>query len=256
MEINWFEIVAQIINFGIVLFILQKLLYKPVMKVMKDREDGIALALNHADQKMNEAQELIERYEQKIEESQAEEEKILNAARKEASRVKETLIESYKEEAEEKRIAFQNDLKQEKEQFIDALGKSLGKNAVKLAGHILTSMSEQDIKKLVFDEFIKKIKDLKLDSSDDSIKMTEDKPQYDFLILTSAEEVLEDDKKRLKRVIDEKIANDVNINYKVDESLVIGYELKFETFTLSSNIKKYLEEAEKNVLKILNEQLE
>src|SRR5665648_77011 len=35
MQISWFEIVAQIINFFIILFILQKLLYKPVENSIK-----------------------------------------------------------------------------------------------------------------------------------------------------------------------------------------------------------------------------
>lgn len=254
MEINWFEIVAQIINFAILLIILKKLLYKPVMKVMKNREDAIAESLNHADQKIHEAQALIESYEQKLTEIQGEEETILKTARQEALQIKESLIESYRNEAEEKRIAFLNDLKGEKEQFVEALRQSLGENAVKLAGHVLTSISEEEIEKMMFDTFIEDIKNL--NSIEDSGKTggEQEKSHGGLLTLRSAKELSEDDKRRLEKTVN--ISDFSGINYKVDQSLVIGYELKFETFTISSNIKKYLEESEKNVLKILDEQLE
>jgi hypothetical protein len=36
-----------------------------------------------------------------------------------------------------------------------------------------------------------------------------------------------------------------DIVYKVDKKLILGYELKLETFTLHASIKKYIEEFEK-----------
>lgn len=254
MEINWFEIVAQIINFGILLIILKKLLYKPVLTMMKNREDEIAASLSHADQKLQEAEDLIESYEQKLKNTELAEEKILQTARKEALQIKENLIESYKDEAQEKRIAFLNDLKGEKEQFSDALGKSLVENAVKLADHILIAIGDLDLKELVFEAFIEKIKTLDHHAIDDSGAIAEE--QERLLTLTSAEELTADDKIRLERSLSEKISDSLSIDYKVDERLVIGYELKFETFTIASNIKKYLEESERNVLNVLDEQLE
>jgi len=64
MNINWFEIIAQIVNFFILLFILKKLFYKPVIKAMKDREERIDNIREEATKKREEADELIQQYKQ------------------------------------------------------------------------------------------------------------------------------------------------------------------------------------------------
>lgn len=43
-------LVAQIVNFGILLFILKKLLYKPILKVLKERKDLIAKNLKDSEE--------------------------------------------------------------------------------------------------------------------------------------------------------------------------------------------------------------
>ena len=48
-------LVAQIINFLIILFILKKFLYKPVLDTLKKREDSIKEGLKQAEESIDEA---------------------------------------------------------------------------------------------------------------------------------------------------------------------------------------------------------
>ena len=66
MQIEWFEIIAMIINFFLTLFILQKLLYKPVVKAMDERQERIQKAQIEAEAKMEDAKKLISDYDKKI----------------------------------------------------------------------------------------------------------------------------------------------------------------------------------------------
>ncbi len=45
MLINWFTVVAQIINFLILVWLLKRFLYKPVLKAIDEREKKIAAQL-------------------------------------------------------------------------------------------------------------------------------------------------------------------------------------------------------------------
>ena len=56
MLINWFTVVAQIINFLILIWLLKRFLYKPVLKAIHDREKKIAAQLQDAEAKKTEAQ--------------------------------------------------------------------------------------------------------------------------------------------------------------------------------------------------------
>ncbi|UJF16458.1 hypothetical protein LZ578_04960 [Jeotgalibaca sp. MA1X17-3] len=72
MEISWFEIAAQIVNFFVLLIILQYFFYKPITKAMADRKERILKAEKAADSKMSEAEELIKTYDDKIEDIESE----------------------------------------------------------------------------------------------------------------------------------------------------------------------------------------
>ena len=56
MPINWFTVVAQAINFLILVWLLKRFLYKPILHAIDEREKGIATQLAEAEAKKNEAQ--------------------------------------------------------------------------------------------------------------------------------------------------------------------------------------------------------
>ena len=53
---GWFTIVAQAINFLILVWLLKRFLYKPILHAIDEREKGIATQLAEAEAKKAEAQ--------------------------------------------------------------------------------------------------------------------------------------------------------------------------------------------------------
>ena len=56
MPIDWFTVVAQAINFLILVWLLKRFLYKPILHAIDEREKGIATQLAEAEAKKAEAQ--------------------------------------------------------------------------------------------------------------------------------------------------------------------------------------------------------
>ena len=56
MLINWFTVFAQAINFLILVWLLKRFLYKPILHAIDEREKGIATQLAQAEAKVAEAQ--------------------------------------------------------------------------------------------------------------------------------------------------------------------------------------------------------
>ncbi|MCD4682503.1 MAG: F0F1 ATP synthase subunit B, partial [Bacteroidales bacterium] len=77
------------IAFGLLLWILAKFAWKPIMKGLKEREDSIDEALNEANKAREEMKELKFSNEQLLKEAKEARDDILRDARK----VKETIIE-------------------------------------------------------------------------------------------------------------------------------------------------------------------
>lgn len=246
MQISWFEIIAQIINFFVLLFVLQKLFYKPVTKAMEDRQERIHKAEVEAEEKMDEAKELISEYDEKIADIEKEKREILDDARAQAQEKRESLLKDYREEAENKRKVYLNEIEDEKENFINNLRKNLGESAVKIASHILDTISSKELEDEVFNTFMENLKGLKNNLSDKEV-LKEEK----HLNLHTSRNLSEDEKQSIENTLKEQLDNLEEINYEIDDSLILGYELNLETYTLHTNIKNYLDQIENDIIKNL-----
>ena len=62
MLINWFTVIAQIVNFLILVFLLKYFLYDRIVKAMDEREQRIQLRLKEAEEKKQEADQEARSY--------------------------------------------------------------------------------------------------------------------------------------------------------------------------------------------------
>ncbi len=245
MNISWFEIIAQIINFFIILFLLQKLLYKPILNVMAARQERIQKSQIEADEKMDEAEKLMNQYNKKMADIQKEKQDIMDGARKEAEEKKEALLENYRQEAESKRNAYLKEIDDEKERFIANLRKKLGSGAVAIASHIVSTVSSKDLDKEVFQRFVANLKDLgqeipNMESLDE-----------ETIDIYSARELSDDEKKTVEDVLNKQIQHIQQIEYRIDPDLIVGYEMHLQTYTVHASVKNYLDEIEQDIIKNL-----
>ena len=88
-------IIWMTLAFGLLLWILAKFAWKPIMKGLKEREESIDEALNAANKAREEMKELKFSNEQLLKEAKEERDNLLREARK----VKDTIIEEAREKA-------------------------------------------------------------------------------------------------------------------------------------------------------------
>ncbi len=65
MKINWFTLIAQVINFLVLMWLLKRYLYKPILKAIDERENKIVVQLKDADAKKAEAEKERDEFDQK-----------------------------------------------------------------------------------------------------------------------------------------------------------------------------------------------
>ena len=246
MTISWFEILAQIINFFVLLAILQFLFYKPVMKAMEDRKERILSEEKAAKAEMDKAKSLIHNYRDKINNIEEEKEKMLLTYKEEAKEVKEEMLKKYKDEADQKRENYLKEIQEEKDSFIETLRQDLGSSAVAIAKKVLQSISTADLENEVYKLFIKDIDNLKENLQKD--EMLEDVRQ---IVVSSSKPLNNEQEREIRRSLRRNLYKVNNISFKVDDSLVLGYEINLETFTIHNSVKNYLNEVESNIKKML-----
>lgn len=110
------------LSFGLVLFLLKKYAWKPILKMLKEREAAIDEALHAADKAREEMKNLVADNERLLKEAKEERDAILAEARKirdkmmdearqKANEESQRIVESAKERIENEKLAALVDLK-------------------------------------------------------------------------------------------------------------------------------------------------
>ncbi len=149
-----------ILSFSILLWILAKFAWKPIMKGLKEREDTIDEALNAANKTKEEMKELKFSNEQLLKEAKEERDNILRDAR----HVKENIIEEAKEKANEEANRIVDNakeaIKHEKMAAITEMKNELASLSIEIAEKILKDeLSATDKQKKLIDKLIKDVSD-------------------------------------------------------------------------------------------------
>jgi F-type H+-transporting ATPase subunit b len=148
-----------VISFSVILFILKKFAWKPILKALKDREITIDTALKSADRAKEEMEQLKADNEKIIKEAKNERDNLL----KDARQVKDKIISEAKQKAnsEAKKIITGAKVKieSEKEAALDEIKNQVAVFSIEIAEKILKKKLEKtkDQKELI-DELIDEIK--------------------------------------------------------------------------------------------------
>lgn len=141
-------IVWMLIIFGIVLFILRKFAWKPILNALKDREDSISQALNSAEEAKKEVAGLKADNEKIIAEARQEKSIIL----REAKEIKEKIITEAREKAAEETnksiVLAKQQIEAEKTAAINEMKRQVAELSVLIAEKVirkeLSNKAEQE----------------------------------------------------------------------------------------------------------------
>ena len=132
-----------VISFSMILFILKKFAWKPILKALKDREITIDTALKSADKAKEEMEQLKADNEKIIKEAKSERDNLL----KDARQVKDKIISEAKQKAKSDAKKIIEDAKgkieSEKEAALDEIKNQVAGFSVEIAEKILKKKLEK-----------------------------------------------------------------------------------------------------------------
>jgi len=100
MLIDWFTVVAQVFNFLILVWLLRRFLYKPILDAIDAREKRIAAELADADAKKAEARQERDEFTRRNEDFDRQRAALLNKAVDEAKAERQRLLDEARKESE------------------------------------------------------------------------------------------------------------------------------------------------------------
>jgi F-type H+-transporting ATPase subunit b len=110
---TWFIVLAQVINFLILVWLLKRFLFKPILHAIDEREKGIAAQLAEAEAKKAEAQKERDDFQHKNEAFDQERAALLIKATDEAKTERQRLLDEAHKDADSLRVKRQEALRNE-----------------------------------------------------------------------------------------------------------------------------------------------
>ena len=149
---------AQIINFLIIFYLLKRFLYKPVLGMLKKREDKIQEGLKQAEESRVALEKTLEEEKKILGKAQDEAKKIIEESKSQATQVAQNIEENTKKQAERILLEAKEQINQESK----ATEQRLSEKVSLLAENMLTKslegfLGEKEQKQIVT-KAIKKIK--------------------------------------------------------------------------------------------------
>ena len=100
MSIHWYQLLFQIINFGILILVLKKFFYRPIITIINQRNKKIEDSIKAADANLKEKAKIEEIKKQAVMEAEKEAVRIVEAARKESDKTAKQILQAARTEAE------------------------------------------------------------------------------------------------------------------------------------------------------------
>ncbi len=119
MLIDWFTVLAQIVNFLVLVALMKRFLYGPLVAAIDAREQSIAARLAEAARKEQEAAARIEQLAKEAAETEREKAAVLAAARADADRQRGEILAQARENVKALEAKWRDELEREKAAFLD-----------------------------------------------------------------------------------------------------------------------------------------
>ncbi|MFL2627593.1 MAG: F0F1 ATP synthase subunit B [Dehalococcoidia bacterium] len=151
---HWPSLIAYLLNFTILLIVLSKFAYKPILKILDDRSSNIKDSLELADKVREESAQQQAQLDDQLVEARKQGQAIIEDARSAAEKLSDQEREKSKKDAEEFLVKAKNDIERERDSAMDELRSNFGGLAVSAAEQIIQRSLDENTHKDIIDNVL------------------------------------------------------------------------------------------------------
>ncbi len=241
MEIDWITVSAQIVNFLILVWLLKRFLYQPVIQAMDRRDQRIQENVNQAVVREQQADEKIQDYAARASELAQQRDSLFEQAKVDAQAHKKQLIDEARHEIDAKRDNWQHQVDMEKAEFMANLQLRTGQTVQAIARKVLTDLANQELNGQIARIFLDQLQSLDLETRDALIKSGAP------LRINSAFSLEPATRSTLTRAIHTQLAETLELEYTESPELLCGIELLCGDYRLGWNLAEYMNDVENSI---------
>ncbi|ABL66691.1 F0F1 ATP synthase subunit B [Chlorobium phaeobacteroides] len=142
------------VSFVIVLLILRKLAWGPIISALEEREKGIQSSIDRAHKAKDEAEEILRKNRELLAKADAESDKIIREGKEYGEKLRAGIAEKAQAEAAKMISMAKEEIEQEKRRALDVLRNEVAELAVMGAEKIIKTSLDADMQKKIVDSMI------------------------------------------------------------------------------------------------------
>ena len=157
ISVNLWNTLLSLANLVIIFLILKKFLFKPVQKVMTERQNQVDKIYSDADENLSTAKELKQEYEQRLASARQEADSLIKTATQNAQRKSDQIVAEANSQASHAKQKAEAEIAQQKKQMLKDVRSEISELAVGIASKVVErEISQKDYDGFV-DEFIQNV---------------------------------------------------------------------------------------------------
>jgi F-type H+-transporting ATPase subunit b len=251
MLIDWFTVVAQVLNFLILVWLLKRFLYKPILNAIDAREKRIATELANADARMTQAEQERDKFKGKNEELDQQRAALLTNAENEAIAERQRLLNQARKESDTLRTKWQEALRSEHQSLSEELTRRTRDEVFAIARKTLADLATTSLEEQMTEAFLCRLSELS-GAEKDGLKTTFEAASTPAIV-RSTFHLPAAQRRAIEGAAKDVLAIETQLQFETAPDLVSGIELAANGHKIAWSIGDYLTALKKSVDDLLKE---
>ena len=245
MHINWFTVIAQIINFLILVWLLKRFLYKPILNAIDEREKKITARLKDADSKKAEAEQEQEEYRQKNDELSQHREELMNKAITETNEERRKLLEAARNDAAEARKKLEQSIEEIRQNMNMEIERKIEGEVFEVARKVLADLAAVNVEEQTVYVFIKRLNEMTAEEKKQFLSAFT--PGANPVVVRSVFDLSDEQKNKIQEAVKEILGVAAEFQFSTAPELISGIELTTSGYKLVWSVAEYLHSLEDDI---------
>jgi len=245
VPIDWFTVAAQALNFIILVWLMKRFLYKPILNAIDTREKRIAAELADADAKKSEARDERDEFQRKNREFDQQRATLLSQATDQANAEGERLLDSARTAADALSAKRLDGLQSEVKTLQQAIRQRTQEEVFAITRKALTDLATTSLEERIGEVFTRRLRAM---DGQTKAGLTEAlTATSEPAVVRSAHELPANQRTAIQAALNETFSADLQVTFETAPSLVGGIELSANGHKIAWSIAGYLDALAKDV---------
>jgi len=253
MLIDWFTVGAQVLNFLILVWLLEHFLYKPVLNAIDSREKRIAAELEDAAAQKAAAQRERDEFRGKNKAFDEQRGALLGKSADEAKVAREHLLADAHREADRLRVQQENALRDDQKRLGQQISRVVTQEVFGVARKALMDLAAADLEERMGEVFTRRLREMD-EKARESLAAAL-KVSSEPAILRSSFEIPSPVRATIRNALNETFAAEIPVRFETAPDIISGIELTASGQKLAWSIAEYLATLAQKVESLLDAQI-